>query len=302
MSAGWDGLLLIDKPPGPTSHDIVAHVRRSLPGVRIGHTGTLDPPATGLLILMLGGATRLARFLPSAPKCYVGELVLGISTTTDDLDGEVLERYKGPWPGAGDIVAAAGRLVGRHLQVPPTVSAKHIDGRRAYRLAQRGRPVVPKAAEVVVESFSVAPTGQPDRWQYDLVVSTGTYVRACVRDLGTALGSGAAVASLRRVRIGPWRVEDAIAWDAPGFLGAASAGHVTLESLPLGLERVVLEDGEARRRFSSGADSKPPATFPGSASAIAVHAPSGELLGIGSIEASKLRPTVVLAVRQGDGR
>jgi tRNA pseudouridine55 synthase len=291
----WEGLLLVDKPAGPTSHDIVARLRRQIPGVRIGHTGTLDPPATGLLALMLGGATRLARFLPAAPKCYEGELVLGLVTTTDDLEGDVTQRHEGPWPLAEDMYGSASRQVGRHQQVPPSVSAKHIEGRRAYVLARRGKPVVPRASEVEVTSFDVSPTAHPDRWRYSLTVSAGTYVRACIRDLGTALGCGACVASLRRTRIGPWHVKHAMAWDAPDFVAAARSALVRLDELPLGLDRVVLEHPEARRRFLAGATTPCPPAFSPTVPAVAVHSASGEFLGIGVVEASVLRASVVVA-------
>ena len=122
MSEEWDGLLPIDKPSGPTSHDVVAWVRASSGAGRVGHTGTLDPPATGLLLLVLGRATRLARFVPDAPKTYAGVLALGVTTTTDDLSGDVVHRHEGPLPGADAVFSAAALHLGRQMQVPPAFS------------------------------------------------------------------------------------------------------------------------------------------------------------------------------------
>jgi tRNA pseudouridine55 synthase len=302
VTHAWDGLLLIDKPQGPTSHDIVAHVRRSLGGVRVGHTGTLDPPATGLLVLVLGCATRLARFLPSGPKTYTGVFALGLATATDDLSGEVLRRHDGALPTAEAVTAAAAQLVGRQMQVPPAVSAKHVDGKRLYVLARRGRPVAAPPSEVVVERFAIAPTEQRDVWTYEMVVSAGTYVRAAVRDLGEALGCGAAVATLRRTAIGPWRIEDAMSWTErqAEFASTAAPRLVTPDAMPLALGHVTLEHADACRRFAAGASIPRPAGLTGVVPAVAVHAPSGELLGVGSADESCLRPRVVLPSR-GEG-
>jgi tRNA pseudouridine55 synthase len=299
VTQAWDGLLLIDKPAGPTSHDVVAAVRRALGGARVGHTGTLDPPATGLLVLVLGCATRLARFLPSEPKTYSGELALGIRTTTDDLAGEVIGRHAGPLPEPSSVERAASALVGKQMQVPPTVSAKHVAGKRLYTLARRGKPVAAAPAEVVVERFTVTPTNRADAWRYEMVVSSGTYVRSAVRDLGEALGCGAAVATLRRTAIGPLRVEAAIAWppDRAAQRSVAAEGLIVADAMPLAMPDVTLDAEEARRRFAAGVAIPWPESAPSALPAVAVRAPSGALLGIGSIEDGTLRPKVVLPSR-----
>ena len=138
MRPDLDGLLLIDKPEGPTSHDIVARARARTGQPRIGHTGTLDPMASGLLVLALGRATRLIRYLPGTPKLYTGSLRLGLTTSSDDITGQVLERFEGPFPAPDRVREAAAGFVGRSHQVPPRVSARKVGGERLYRMARRG--------------------------------------------------------------------------------------------------------------------------------------------------------------------
>jgi tRNA pseudouridine55 synthase len=296
VSGPWDGLLLVDKPAGPTSHDVVAHVRSALPASRVGHTGTLDPQATGLLLLVLGRATRLARFLPDGPKTYEGSLVLGLTTSTDDVHGEPLRRHDGPLPRAADVLAAAEALLGRQRQRPPDVSARRVGGVRLYRAARRGQPIAAPPTEIVIDAFRIAPGGRPDVWSYTMVVSAGTYVRAVVRDLGASLGCGAAVGSLRRTAIGPLAVEDAMRWPevAPSLRDAARARLVPLEAMPLALARLTLTDADDLRRFGGGAACSSPrgCDQPG---LVAVLHPSGRMLGVGLVEGDRIRPRVVLA-------
>ena len=208
-----DGLLLMDKPAGPTSHDVVAAVRRALGERRVGHAGTLDPAATGLLVVLAGRATRLARFVALLDKRYRGTVRFGWETDTDDATGEPLERDDG-WRGRSDaeVAGAVAAVAAGPTQVPPRVSAKKVAGERAYALARRGEDVALAPVPVAIhEIVVVAPL---DRGTGELVIDVrcgaGTYVRAIARDLGRALGSRAHLASLRRVGIGPWRVEDAL--------------------------------------------------------------------------------------------
>jgi len=221
----WDGLLLLDKPPGPTSHDIVDRVRRATHTRRVGHAGTLDPPATGLLVAVLGRATRLVRFLPDAPKGYSGTFRLGVTTATDDLTGATLTRHDGPLPAHEQVVSAAARFVGSLLQTPPSISARSVGGKRLYRLARRGRAVTAPAVRVQVERLEIEPLAEPGLYAFSAEVSAGTYVRSLVRDLGWALECGAAVDTLRRTRIGPLGVEDAllVSPDGPIDRGARPA-------------------------------------------------------------------------------
>ena len=299
MSEDWDGLLPIDKPAGPTSHDLVAWVRASTGARRVGHTGTLDPPATGLLLLVLGRATRLARFLPDAPKTYEGLLALGVTTTTDDLSGDVLHRHDGPLPQPDAVLSAAASRLGRQLQVPPAFSARQVGGTRMYRFARRGIAVDAPASQVFVERLELAPTDAPHLWTYAMVVSSGTYVRAIVRDLGAALGCGAVVASLRRTAIGPLRVDDALTLPAE----RASRGDairsrlIPLDAMPLHLPSIALASSVDAMRFVAGGVVSVDAAHLQDQTLAAVRDDGGKLLGVGHTSQGTLRPRVVLSAR-----
>ena len=168
---GRDGLLLVDKPTGPTSHDIVHRVRRASGVRRVGHAGTLDPLASGLLPLVLGRATRLVRFLPHSPKTYTGRLQLGRTTNTDDVTGEILSDHEGALPGAEQVLAAARKLEGRQFQIPPAFSARRVEGRRLYELARKGQAVEARPTEIVVTRFTLSPTDSPETYEFTAEVS-----------------------------------------------------------------------------------------------------------------------------------
>jgi tRNA pseudouridine55 synthase len=299
VSEDWDGLLPVDKPAGPTSHDLVASIRASTGVRRVGHTGTLDPPATGLLLLVLGRATRLARFLPDAPKTYEGTLALGVTTTTDDLSGEVVHRHKGPLPGPDAVLSAAASHLGHQSQVPPAFSARQVGGTRMYRLARRGVVVEAPASEVCVERLDLAPTDTPDLWTYAMVVSTGTYVRAIVRDLGFALGCGASVASLRRTGIGPLLVADALTLprDRSSWGYALRSRLIPLDVMPLHLPSITLASTPEALRFVAGGVVAVAAPHLQDATLAAVRDEEGRLLGVGEASLGTLRPRVVLPRR-----
>ena len=202
----------MDKPAGPTSHDVVAAARRALGQRRVGHAGTLDPAATGLLVVLAGRATRLARFVALLPKRYRGTIRFGCETSTDDAAGEPGERDDG-WRGRSDadVVAALQRVAARPTQVPPQVSAKKVAGERAYRRARRGEAVELAAVPVRIEVLGCGPLDRDaGEVAVDVECGSGTYVRAIARDVGRELGSRAHLAALRRLSIGPWRVEDAV--------------------------------------------------------------------------------------------
>jgi tRNA pseudouridine55 synthase len=208
-----DGLLLIDKQPGYTSHDVVQRVRRILKQKKIGHCGTLDPDATGLLLLTLGTATRLTRFLIRAPKVYEGTVRFGISTDTYDATGRVVAEAPGEAVAALtlDAVAEAMRgFVGEIRQQPPPYSAKKVQGVKFYEMARRGEEVPEEPKEVTV--YELVPLGEitEGRLRFRLSCSSGTYARGLAHDLGTALGVGAHLAELRRTRIGTFDVDDAV--------------------------------------------------------------------------------------------
>ncbi len=212
------GIVLIDKPARISSAGVVARVKRALAADRVGHAGTLDPDATGLLIVLINGATRVASYAADGFKVYSGEIQLGVSTTTDDLSGEVLAKEVVTQDFEA-IVAASILLCGEILQVPPKVSAKKIDGKRAYKLHRSGQEFELTPRQVEVRSFKLSQTDDPARIGYTVEVSPGTYVRSLARDLGAHLGCGAAVKSIRRERSGFFSVSDAVSlesvsWDA----------------------------------------------------------------------------------------
>lgn len=291
MNAAWEGLLLIDKPSGPTSHDIVADVRRTTGERRIGHTGTLDPLATGLLPLVLGRATRLARFLPHAPKTYRGELLLGMETTTDDVTGVVRRNHTGEVPETAAVLRAAHELEGEQLQSPPSVSARHVGGQRLYRLARRGVTVVAPAAPISVGRFELEPAAEAGRFCFTAEVSAGTYIRALIRDLGGLLGCGGTLVSLRRLAIGPMRIEHAVGWPSPP--AALAAALVEPARMPLEPPPVELAAPEDARRFLAGTPLRLEAD-PLAAGYRRVLTREGRFLGVGEAEAGLLRPRVVL--------
>ena len=290
-----EGLLLVDKPRGPTSHDIVDVARRVLGLRRIGHTGTLDPGATGLMALVIGRATRLARFVTASPKCYVGTIRLGVSTATDDAEGEVTARHSGPLPGPEAIAAAASALTGRRLQTPPSVSARRVGGERLYRLARRGISVVPSATEVVVDRLDVRGSGDEGVVAFEAVVSAGTYIRSLARDLGAALGCGASVLTLRRTAIGPLRVDLAVGFPSSGAptREAWRAALIPMDAMPLNVPDRTIAAEAGRRLFAAG---RAVSVEPGAPETglVAVRDPWGAILGIGDLEGEQLRPRVVL--------
>jgi tRNA pseudouridine55 synthase len=208
VSAGCEGLLLVDKPAGPTSHDVVDVCRRAYGERSVGHLGTLDPFATGLLVLVFGRATRLANFIVAEPKVYEAVVRFGTETDTDDLTGAPVRT--GPVPGAEAIRVALGELTGELEQIPPAFSAKHVADRggRAYAAARRGHSVELAPVRVRVDRWEVI-TIQGDVAELTVTCSTGTYVRALARDLGRRTGSGAHLVALRRRAVGPFCVSAA---------------------------------------------------------------------------------------------
>lgn len=208
-----DGLLLLDKDPGFTSHDAVQRVRRILKQKKIGHCGTLDPDATGLLLLTLGTATRLTRFLIRAPKVYEGVVRFGVSTDTYDASGKVVAEAPAEAVAALALEAVAEAMrgfEGEILQQPPPYSAKKVQGVKFYELARRGEEVPAEPKEVTVYEFSPLGGIEDGRLRFKLSCSSGTYARGLAHDLGAALGVGAHLAELRRTRIGNFRADDAL--------------------------------------------------------------------------------------------
>ncbi|HWJ63441.1 MAG TPA: tRNA pseudouridine(55) synthase TruB [Acidimicrobiales bacterium] len=232
--AGPDGLVVVDKPTGWTSHDVVAKSRGLLGTRKVGHAGTLDPDATGVLLLGVGKATKLLRFLSPLGKRYVGEVRLGVDTSTLDASGEVTATHDMGAVTLDDVVGAAAGFVGAIEQIPPMVSAVKVDGKRLHELAREGkevdrapRPVTIHALEVAAVGAEVAALdriGGPETdafatasaagsgisFQVDVTCSSGTYIRTLAQDIGAALGGGAHLVRLRRVSVGPYTLADAV--------------------------------------------------------------------------------------------
>lgn len=204
-----DGLLVVDKPEGPTSFDVVARARRALGTRSIGHTGTLDPLASGVLVLLVGSWTRLANLLTSDEKRYRATVRLGASTRTDDREGEVLERGDATRLDEATLLGALARMHGPQQQVPPAFSAIHVEGERAYAKARRGEAVALEARDIVLHEVGLLEWRPPDA-VVDVRCSKGTYIRALARDLGQALGVPAHLGALRRTAAGPWTLDDAV--------------------------------------------------------------------------------------------
>jgi tRNA pseudouridine55 synthase len=210
------GVVVVDKPAGLTSHDVVARVRRLAGTRRVGHAGTLDPMATGVLLVGIGRATRLLGHLALHDKDYVATIRLGLATTTDDAEGEPLS-YASPRDLSSDaIVAAAAQLTGAIEQRPPGVSAIKVDGKRAYARVRAGEDVVLASRQVTVSRFAIGATSEvTDAGQLfvdvdaEVTCSTGTYIRALARDMGSALGVGGHLAALRRTRVGAFDLSSA---------------------------------------------------------------------------------------------
>ena len=229
-------MVLIDKPAGMTSHDVVAQLRKRFGERRIGHAGTLDPDATGVLVVGVGNATRLLRFAMSSFKTYEVEIVLGIETDTLDSSGEVVAEHQMSVE-AIQVTEAARALTGEIEQIPPMVSARRVGGRRLHELAREGREVEREARSVTIRKFDIKATTDPLIWSAVIDCSAGTYIRSLGADLGTALHGGAHIRNLRRTQSGVFGIQES------GAILEAPLQPVL--ELVRGLDRVVLTDQEA---------------------------------------------------------
>ncbi len=295
-----NGVLLIDKPAGPTSHDVVARLRRTTGQRSIGHAGTLDPAATGLLVLLLGCATRLSNLLTGHDKVYDATVRFGWSTTTDDAQGELHgERATGPLPSDEAISAALNHMRGPIDQLPPRFSAKRVDGTHAYRLARRDAPMELKPARVTLHDWEWLGRSQ-DTVTVRVTTSAGFYVRSLARDLGDTLGFGAHLSALRRLQSGHFRVEDAMPLES-----AENAGReVSTRLIPLAdalpdLPAVRLGDGGLIRvrhgnpvgpQFVDGQW----VTTTDSQKTVRLIGPDGALVALAHLRGGLLHPSVVL--------
>jgi tRNA pseudouridine55 synthase len=282
---GVEGVLLVDKPEGPTSHDIVAIARRCLREKRIGHAGTLDPLATGLLVLMIGRATRLASLLSGVDKTYRGVIRLGVSTDTYDRAGVPDGPPRPVQVSRPDLETQMARFRGTVLQTPPAFSAKKVHGTPMYRLARRRRPVSPVPTQVTFRRLELLGMSG-DQIEIEAEVSAGTYLRSFAHDLGQALGCGGHLQSLRRVASGPFHVDQAIPVAEMEALGPEVAPRVLpLEDVPLGMPTLRLTAAGVHalrhgRPCGLGDVSTPPPIPPGRCR---LQGPGGGLVAIGEV-------------------
>lgn len=279
---------MVAKPAGPTSHDVVDIVRRALGEQRVGHLGTLDPFAKGLLVLVVGRATRLAAFAAEWPKAYDGVIRLGVTTDTDDLTGAVVATA--PWTGItpAQLAAVIESFRGRYEQRPPAYSAVKIAGERAYARARRGEAVEPAARDVDIRELEIVEAAVPDL-EFRATVSGGTYLRSLARDIGAKLGCGAHLVALRRTAVGPLRLEDAVAPEAVTPRSVRDAS-ILVAHLPRRQVNETERDAIVHGRPLTGdlvADNR---------SSIALFA-RDELVAVGEQVGELVKPRVVLAER-----
>ncbi|WP_394770292.1 tRNA pseudouridine(55) synthase TruB [Lacisediminihabitans sp.] len=292
-AAGRSGILLVDKPQGITSHDAVSRTRKRAGTRKVGHAGTLDPMATGLLVLGINSSTRLLTYLVGLDKEYFATIRLGEATSTDDAEGEVTSTAP---PGAvaaidaGALAAALEPLTGEISQVPSSVSAIKVDGKRAYTLARAGEAVELAARTVTVSALEVLDSRSVgDFLDVDVRVecSSGTYIRAIARDLGAALGVGGHLTALRRTRIGPFSVADAADLEtmdvATALLGPADVASRLFDTYPL-TESQAIDLGHGKRLVDD--------EWSGGAGPLAAIAPDGRLVGLIGFDGHTAKPLV----------
>lgn len=299
MNAGPHGILLIDKPAGWTSHDVVAKARRLCSQRKIGHTGTLDPMATGLLVLCLGDATRLVEYMTAHDKRYEGEIKLGVRTDTDDAEGRVVEERPVPAPDGAHLSEIERAFTGNLLQRPPAYSAVQVAGQRAYDAARKGKTLDLPPRPVTVHELALTPL-DATTLRIEVRCGPGTYIRSLARDIGEELGCGAHLSRLRRLEVGGFRVEDAVTMDALG----SAAGTGRLDELLWAPDEGMIATPAAilapvsTTRFVQGR----PIVVPEAAAAdgpMRVYAEAGWFLGVGRFDAeSALRAEKVLASAQ----
>lgn len=289
----YDGLVVVDKPCGFTSHDVVAKLRKAYGQRKVGHAGTLDPDATGVLLVGLGRVTRLLRFLQETTKAYRGTVSFGVATDTLDAAGAILERRAMPVTEEA-VRAAMARFVGDIQQVPPMVSALRVGGRRLHELARLGEEVDRPPRAVRIDRFELEHLEPGPFPQATVLVecSSGTYVRSLAADLGAALGGPAHLASLRRLRVGPFTLDDARTLDA--IESDPPAAVLAPADAMRGLERATV-DTECARAVMHGS------VFPSVALTVEGDGPfavvdeTGRLLAVYERRGAALKPAVVVA-------
>ena len=299
-----DGVCVVDKPTGWTSHDVVAKARGVLGTRKVGHSGTLDPDATGVLVLGVGRATRLLRFLTALGKSYVGEVVLGTTTSTLDAAGEITGTFDMAGIGLDEVRVVATRFVGTIQQIPPMVSAVKVDGRRLHELAREGIEVERKPRPVTIARIDVESTGEPHVFRLRVDCGSGTYIRTLAADIGEALGGGAHLRNLRRTAVGSFSETDARPLDALELLPMAEVlrDYPRLETDEAGVAALI----QGKRLPMSAVTVKPVRQAPGTGTlavvgtateaVAAAYGPDGDLVAV--VEPAgptQIRPMLVVA-------
>ena len=290
-----DGITIVDKPAGWTSHDVVGRLRRLAQTRKVGHAGTLDPMATGVLVLAVGSATRLLHHLTLTDKAYTATIRLGVATVTDDAEGEITSASSAAAVTDAQLAAAIAALTGEILQVPSSVSAIKVDGVRSYKRVREGGAVELAARPVTVSRFDVLATSRPAAELLDVnvavEVSSGTYVRALARDVGSALGVGGHLTALRRTRVGPFEIGQARTLEQlaelpdPVTLPLAQAVTASMPVRQVGVDEV--------RELSFGRSLAPV----GILGTHAAMAGDGSVVALLSEDAERARPVVVFTAR-----
>ncbi len=284
------GVLSLNKPIGVTSRDVVDRVSRPLRKVKVGHAGTLDPLASGVLVVCVGAATRLIEYVQRMPKTYTATILLGATSDTLDADGTVTERLDPPVPSEEAIREALGLQVGTILQMPPQFSALKVQGKRAYDLAREGKAVELAARPVEVYRVDLRAYAWP-RLEIEVECGSGTYIRSIARDVGEALGCGGLIEVLTRTKIGPFRIEEALDPDTltketiPGLLRPAVEA---LAALP----QVVIDESALSRILKGQAIASPGLDLSGE---VALIGPTGEVVAVGEVTPAGIAPRRVLA-------
>jgi tRNA pseudouridine55 synthase len=292
------GALIVHKPVGPSSHDIVVCARRALGVSRIGHTGTLDPQASGVLPLVVGQATRLAQYLTGSDKEYLATIRFGLTTDTYDAAGRVVSE-RGGAPTPDELAAAVGRFVGTFAQSPPAYSAKMVDGERSYALARAGQAVVPPAATVTAHEIELV-AFDGERAQLRVRCSAGFYVRSLAHDLGEAIGCGAVLDALVRTGAAGFDIESAMPFDQLMTLPRAEvrAAVRPMESLLTDVPAVTLtRDGVEWARHGRELPPRLTGAAPARAALVRLLGPDGRLVGLAAPAATPglLRPAVIFS-------
>lgn len=293
----YHGLLVIDKPSGITSRDAVDRAQKWFPrGTRIGHTGTLDPLASGVLVLCIGAATRLTEYVQAMPKVYRAEITLGATSDTDDADGVITPTHDVPVPTRAEIEQQLGAFLGEIPQVPPAYSAAKVTGRRAYALARQGMDVQLASRVVRIDRINIVRFEYP---QLEIVVhcGKGTYIRSIARDLGQRLGCGGYISALRRAQIGWFNEADAIALDAD-----ANSARQRLQPLWRALQQdapIQVSDADAAKLLQGQRLAKPAGAIQ-DAGEIVVSDSAGRLCAVTKIVDGWLMPLKVLVLERAN--